>query len=106
MHGNNRNDKRPNVLYVIYYCGEKVYKFGITAWNYRKGKLPIRVKTQIKTNNKAAPEKRFWGKILIYNIPGRRIALFLEDCALRLYYLRHGRYPPDNDRHTKRRKKD
>lgn len=104
LHANNKNSNKPNALYAIYDIIKKViYKYGITSDNYDGENLPARARKQVDLFNNVAEKKRFRAIIILWNIPGRRLALILERIFIRRHKIETGEKPRGN-REKKRQK--
>lgn len=112
MHDNRKDNSKPHFLYVIFDCLlRNVYKYGISSSRLREDGTSPYLDGQVNQANQIAADEqknRFKGKILIYNIPGRVLALVIEAIHIRLYKIRTGKLPRGNKdfRFFKKKKKD
>ena len=105
MHGNDNNSKRKHILYVIIEGLDTILKFGISSEkNEKPGSELDRPKAQVRKFNKrnqrlGLPSVTF--RILFSGIITRRLANLLERLVNHIYHLRHGEYPPEEDKYKK-----
>ena len=97
LHANDKKSNKPNTLYVIFDIIKKViYKFGITSDPCDGETLPGRARKQVDLFNNVAGKKRFRAFIILWNIPGRRLALILEKIFIRRHKIETGEKPRGN----------
>ena len=97
-HGNSLDNDADHHLYAIYDAenNDEVFKFGISHDAIDEDGLSDRVRKQLSVYNLVAGFIRFFAKILIRNIPGRRKARQMEDAHIDAYVKKHGKRPPGN----------
>lgn len=82
-HGNHKKNPNPHHLYMI---GDKknddVFKYGISHDEIDEDDLSDRVRDQVSYANLIAGWLRFFGKILIRNIPGNSKARTIENLLI------------------------
>lgn len=97
-HRNSRNNEEPHHLYEI--VDKKDYdtfKYGISSNQINeKDGLSERMRTQVKAANLIVDWARFFARVLIKNIPGRKEARRLEREHIQAYTKKHGRRPKGN----------
>ncbi len=92
LHANNKKSDKPNTLYAIFDIFKNViYKFGVTSDPCDGKNLPGRARKQVDLFNNISGQKRFRAFIILWNIPGRRIALILEKIFIRRHRIENGR---------------
>ncbi|MEO0338325.1 MAG: hypothetical protein AAF242_03835 [Bacteroidota bacterium] len=97
FHGNSRKSSKPHHLYAIMDEEAKdVWKYGISGNEIDDDDLSERVRSQVRLYNAVAGWIRFFGKILVRNIPGRARALEIEEEYVAKYEKKHGMRPPGN----------
>ena len=102
LHANNKKSKKPNTLYAIFDIFKKViFKFGITSDPYDGKELPGRARKQVDLFNTVSGRKRFRALVILWNIPGRRLALLLEKIFIRRHKIEHGEEPRGNRKKKK-----
>jgi hypothetical protein len=75
LHGNSNQNSNPHHLYAIYDKEkDEVFKYGISHDLIDADGLSDRLRNQINFMNLVVDWSRFYGKILITNIPGREKA--------------------------------
>ena len=96
-HGNSLNNEADHHLYAIYDSeNDDVFKFGISHDPIDKDGLSDRIREQLSLFNLVAGFLRFFAKVLIAKIPGRRKARQLEDEHIEAYRKENGRNPIGN----------
>lgn len=97
MHRNSHRNNRPHHLYEIYDKQEdEVFKYGISSDPVDDDGLSGRIRKQLTLFNLAAGWVRFFARILLKGIPGRRNAERIEDEYIDKYEAEHGRRPRGN----------
>ncbi|MFK7933037.1 MAG: hypothetical protein AB8G22_05965 [Saprospiraceae bacterium] len=102
FHGNDKRNSNPHHLYFI---GDKkeddTFKFGISQEEIDEDDLSDRIREQVDYANLIVGWIRFFGKIILRNIPGNARARKIEDEFIQGYFRKNGRYPRGNrDRDT------
>jgi hypothetical protein len=78
-HGNSYENKELHHLYeIIDRLDDDVFKYGISFKPIGKDGLSDRVREQVNLLNRVDKWQRFYARILIFNIPGKREAKRLE----------------------------
>lgn len=96
-HGNSLGNKKPHHLYEIWDKEEgDVFKYGISQDPIDEDGLSNRIRIQLDILNLAANWIRYFARILIRNIPGRKKARELERKYIEDYKENHGRKPRGN----------
>ena len=104
-HGNDRRNEELHHLYEIYDDQKQdTFKYGISADPIDEDGLSKRIYEQLWLFNRIAEMTRFFGRILLRNIPGRTKAREIEDQYVDAYVAKHGRRPIGNPKRRKRRK--
>ena len=104
-HGNSNKNDNPHHLYLIWDRKEdNLYKYGIsdTPIEEEDG-LSSRVRDQVYHLNLPENWLRFTGRILIKDIPNRKLAKKLETEHIQAYIEKHGRRPRGNPLRRKSR---
>ena len=96
-HGNSRNNTKLHHLYAIY-DKEKddLFKYGISHDPIDADALSDRMRNQINFLNLAVDWQRYFGVILIRNIPNRVLALEIEEQFIKAYEEKFGQKPKGN----------
>ena len=98
-HGNSRKNKKPHHLYeIIDKEVDDVFKYGISAEQIGKDGLSRRIRSQLTLMNTIAGIMRFFARIIIRDIPGRKEARSLEDAHIKAYQQKHGKPPRGNSK--------
>lgn len=96
-HGNSRNNTKPHHLYAIYdKQKDGLFKYGISHNTVDADGLSDRMRNQINFLNLAVDWQRYFGVILIRNIPNRTLALEIEDQHIKAYEEKFGQKPKGN----------
>lgn len=97
LHGNSNKNQKPHHLYGIYdKKKDNLFKYGISHDPIDADGLSDRVRNQVNFINLAVDWLRFYGKILIANIPGRERAKLIETQFIDAYREKHGANPRGN----------
>lgn len=97
FHGNSYQNEELHHLYVIIDGDDdSVHKYGISDDLIDSDGLSDRVREQIDLFNRIAGFPRFYAKILLREIPGRKKAREMERQYIRAFSEKHGRRPPGN----------
>ncbi len=96
-HGNSHKNQNPHHLYGIFEREtEDVFKYGITDDPLDEDGLPHRARIQLRLANLAAGFLKFFAKVLLSGIPGRKEAERIEREHIEAYKQEHGSRPPGN----------
>lgn len=96
-HGNSLKNNAPHHLYEIIDIQENdTFKYGISDDPIGEDGLSKRLRDQITLYNVVAGFIRFFARILIKNIPGRKEALKIEKEHIKTYKDENGRKPRGN----------
>ncbi len=98
-HGNSSKSKRLHHLYEIRDKQENdVFKYGISGQPIKKDGYSRRVRSQLSLLNLAAGWARYFAKILLRNISGRKKARKTEREYIQKYSEKHGKRPRGNQK--------
>ena len=90
----------PNHLYeIIDKEDEDVFKYGISSDPIGEDGLSDRMREQINFLNRLFEWARFFGRILVFDIPGKKEARRFEKKYIKEYEKLHGRKPKGNVRY-------
>ena len=96
-HGNKTENPLPHHLYeIIDKTDESVYKYGISSDKIEADGYSNRLRKQVKDGNAFVGWLRFFGRILLRNIPGRKKAKRIEEEFVEAYKEKTGEYPRGN----------
>ena len=96
-HGNSHKNRNPYRLYGIFEHKTKdVFKYGITDEPIGDDGLTYRIRSQVRIANLAAGFIKFFAKILLRSIPGRKEAERIEREHINAHKEEHGHKPPGN----------
>lgn len=96
-HGNSNRNKKPHHLYEIRdSVDDDVFKYGVSHDPIGEDGYSNRMRTQVNFLNLGVNWLRFFARILIFDIPGRKEAKRLEREHIRAYKKQHGRRPRGN----------
>ncbi len=96
-HGNKTENPLPHHLYeIIDKTDNSVYKYGISADEIDEDGYSLRLRNQVKIGNSFVDWLRFFGRILIRNIPGRKKAKVIENEFIEAYKDKTGEHPRGN----------
>lgn len=99
-HKNSNQSMEPNHLYeIIDKEDENTFKYGISADPIGEDGLSDRMREQINFLNRLFEWARFFGRILIFDIPGKKEARKLEKGHIKAYEKKNGRKPKGNLRY-------
>jgi hypothetical protein len=97
FHGNSYQNQELHHLYVIFDGDDdSIYKYGISDDSIDSDGLSDRIREQLDLFNRIAGFTRFYAKILMSEIPGRRKARDLERQHIQDFREKHGHRPPGN----------
>jgi hypothetical protein len=96
-HGNSNKNQKPHHLYEIRdSIDDDIVKYGISHDPIGEDGYSKRMRTQIDFLNLGVKWLRFFGRILIKNIPGRRTAKRIEREHIKAYEKKYGHKPRGN----------
>ena len=96
-HRNSHDNELDHHLYAISDNKDKdIVKYGISADPIGKDGLSTRLRRQLSLFNALVGWARFYGKILIIGIKGRKKAEDIENEHIAAYEKKHGRKPRAN----------
>ncbi len=96
-HGNSHQNKNPYHLYGIFeHKTDDVFKYGISDGPIGKDGLSYRVRSQLRFANLATGFIKFFAKIILRNIAGRKEAERIEREHINAHEKEHGVKPPGN----------
>lgn len=96
-HRNANDNADPHHLYeIIDKVDNDVFKYGISSDPIDKDGLSKRIRVQVKLANLLDGWARFFGRIILTDIPDRRDAKRMEKEYIRLYKEKNGRRPRGN----------
>ena len=99
-HHNSNESKKPNHLYeIVDKIGEDTFKFGISCDPIGDDGMSDRMRQQVNYLNRLFEWVRFFGRILIFDIPGKKEARRIEKEHIKEYERKHGRKPKGNPRY-------
>lgn len=97
VHGNSNLNEQPHHLYEIHDKEKgELFKYGISHDPIEEDGLSQRIKTQLKYLNLGANWLRYFGRIILQNLPGRRAAKKGEKEHIDAYERKHGHKPRGN----------
>lgn len=103
MHRNSHKNKDPHHLYEIYdKKEEEVFKYGISSDPIKEDGLSYRIRRQLKILNLAAGWLRYFARILLTGIKGRKRAEEIEDEYINDFEKKKGRMPRGNQRKNRK----
>ena len=96
-HGNSYENNELHHLYVIIdRANDGVFKYGISFKPIGKGGLSERIREQVNLLNRVDKWQRFYARILILNIQGKKEARRLEIQYIHNYIKENGERPRGN----------
>ncbi len=97
IHGNSLENDKPHHLYEIHDKAEgELLKYGISHDPIDEDGLSQRIKIQLKLLNLGANWIRYFARIILKNIPGRRKAKEIERQHILDYEKENGQKPRGN----------
>jgi len=97
-HGNSLENENEHHLYAIHDRKRKgIFKYGVCGRPLNKDGSSPRANEQIRLFNRVVGWARFFSKIILTDIQGRRQAERIEEEYIDEYRARHGKKPPGND---------
>jgi hypothetical protein len=99
-HNNSNQSMEPNHLYeIVDKVGEETFKYGISSDPIGEDGMSDRMRKQVNYLNRLYEWVRFFGKILLHDIPGKKEARKIEREHIKEYERIHGRKPKGNARY-------
>lgn len=99
-HNNSNQNMKPHHLYeIIDKEGEDVFKYGISCEPIGKDGMSDRMRKQVSFLNRLYEWARFFGRIIIFDIPGKKAAREIETNHIKEYEQKKGRKPKGNVRY-------
>ena len=96
-HGNSNNNNKPHHLYEIRdSVDDDVFKYGISHDPIDEDGYSNRMKIQVDFLNLGVKWMRFFARILLLDIPGKREAKRIEKQHIRAYKAENGYAPRGN----------
>ncbi|NUO02314.1 MAG: hypothetical protein HUU01_17045 [Saprospiraceae bacterium] len=96
-HGNSNRNKKPHHLYEIRdSLDDDVFKYGISHGPVDKDGYSNRMRIQVDFLNLGVKWLRFFGRIILFDIPGRKEAKRIEREHIRKHREAHGHNPRGN----------
>jgi URI fold toxin 2 len=96
-HGNSYENEELHHLYeIIDRLNDDVFKYGISFKPIGKDGLSDRIREQVNLLNRVDKWQRFYARILVSNILGKREAKRLEIEHIHNYIVAHGERPRGN----------
>ena len=97
FHGNAKQNPKPHHLYCIMDKEmDDVFKYGISDKPIGEDGLSRRMREQISFLNLLSKWLRYFGKVMILNIPGRAEAAKIERAHIDAYREKYGQNPLGN----------
>jgi hypothetical protein len=91
---------KPNHLYeIVDKVGEDTFKYGISSDPIGEDGMSDRMRKQVSFLNRLYEWARFFGRILLHDIPGKKAARKIEKDHIKEYERIHGRKPKGNQRY-------
>jgi hypothetical protein len=98
-HRNSNENMDPHHLYeIVDTTDNDIFKYGVSWETIDKDGLSSRARSQIAYLNRLYEWVRFFGRILITDIAGKKAAKEIESKFIKDYELKHGRKPKGNVR--------
>lgn len=96
-HRNSYENKEPHHLYeIIDRIDETLFKYGISCKPIRPDGTSSRMREQVNYLNRIDRWKRFYARIILQDIPGKREAQRIETEHIQAYLEKHGHRPRGN----------
>ena len=97
FHKNSYKNEEPHHLYeIIDRLEENVFKYGISCKPFGNDGFSQRIREQVNYLNRIDKWPRYYARILMYNIPGKREARRIEKEHIQDYAKKHGEKPRGN----------
>ena len=99
FHGNSKRNPKPHHLYeIIDKVDNDVVKYGISGEDIDPDDYSSRMRVQVSFANLFVGWARFFARIIMRNIPGRRRAEEIETEHIEAYRKQYGKKPRGNRR--------
>jgi hypothetical protein len=99
-HNNSNQNMKPHHLYeIIDKEGEDIFKYGISCEPIGKDGMSGRMRQQVSFLNRIYEWARFFGRIIVFDIPGKKAARKLETDHIKEYEEKNGLKPKGNVRY-------
>ena len=99
-HKNSNEDKHIHHLYeIVDKVGDDTFKYGVSWEPIGEDGMSDRMRKQVNYLNRIDEWLRFFAKILIFDIPGKREARRIERAHIKAYEKKNGRKPRGNPRY-------
>lgn len=96
-HRNSDDNDAPHHLYeIVDKTDNDVFKYGISCDPIGKDGLSKRMRVQLRLANLIDDWARFFSRIILFDIPGRKEAKRIESEHIRAYKEKNGRRPRGN----------
>ena len=100
LHNNSNQNMNPHHLYeIVDKETEDIFKYGISCEPIGKDGISDRMRKQIVFLNRLYEWARFFGRILIFDIPGKKAAREIESDFIKKYEQENGQKPKGNFRY-------
>lgn len=97
-HGNSLENENEHHLYAIYDRKRNgLHKYGVCGRPLNKDGTSPRANEQVSLFNRVVGWARFFSRLILTGIQGRRQAEAIEDQYVDEYRAKYGRNPPGND---------
>lgn len=99
-HKNSNQNQDPHHLYeIVDKLNDDTFKYGISCEPIGEDGMSDRMRKQVNFLNRIDEWLRFFARILIYDIPGKKAARKLEREHIENYEKEHGRKPRGNPKY-------
>lgn len=99
-HKNSYQNMRPHHLYeIVDKEDEDTFKYGISCEPIGKDGMSSRMRRQVNFLNRLYEWARFFGRVLLTDIPGKKAAREIETDRIKSYETKNGRKPKGNVRY-------
>ena len=96
-HGNSNKSNKPNHLYEIRDSeDDDIFKYGISHYPIGEDGYSSRMRTQVDFLNAGVKWLRFFARILLLDLPGKKEAKRVEREHIKKYRDQYGRNPRGN----------
>ncbi len=96
-HRNSDNNDGPHHLYeIVDKVDNDIFKYGISSDPIEKDGLSKRMRVQVRLANLIDNWARFFARIILHDLPGRREAKRIESEYINAYKSKNGRRPRGN----------
>lgn len=91
-----QNEELHHLYEIIDRVDEDVFKYGISCKPIGKDDFSDRIREQVNFLNRIDKWQRYYARIIVYNIQGKREARRIEKGYIREYELKNGEKPRGN----------